>query len=399
MAGILDGIRVLDFGRYIAGPYCAALLADLGAEVIRIEKVKGSEDRFVMPMTERDSPDVAGAQFLQMNRNKLGMTLNPMKPEGREIVQRLVKSADIVIANLPPATLEAMGLDYTSLCQIKPDIILTSVTAFGKGGPYSERVGFDGIGQVMSGAAYLTGDPGKPTKAYTPWVDFGTASLCAFGTMAALFARQTTGNGQHVEGALLSTALSFFNFNLIEQSLTDINREATGNRSQTSGPADIFKAKDGWLIAWIVGQPLFERWAGLMGDAESWLDDQRFKDDEARGQNGAILSERMAQWCDDRTVAQALAELEKARIPAGPVLSPAQVLQDPHVQAAGFLQDVEYPNVAAPAPVARTPVQFSKNPGTIRQRPPKLGEHTDRILSELGYSESDITRLHKDRIV
>ncbi len=399
MAGILDGIRVLDFGRYIAGPYCAALLGDLGAEVIRIEKVKGSEDRFVMPMTEDGSTDVAGAQFLQMNRNKLGMTLNPMKPDGREVVRRLVATADVVIANLPPATLEAMGLDYPTLCGIKPDIILTSVTAFGKGGPYSERVGFDGIGQVMSGAAYLTGHPGEPSKAYTPWVDFGTASLCAFGTVAALFARQNTGKGQHVEGALLGTALSFFNFNLIEQSLTNINREATGNRSQTSGPADIFKAKDGWLIVWIVGQPLFERWAQLMGDADTWLNDPRFKDDAARGDNGALLSERMAAWCAGRSLADALEELERARIPAGPVLNPAQVLQDPHIQQAGFLQNVPYPNIKDAAPVARTPVQFSEQPGEIRQRAPQLGEHTDRILSELGYSDSEVEGLRENRVV
>ncbi len=399
MAGILDGIRVLDFGRYIAGPYCAALLGDLGAEVIRIEKVKGSEDRFVMPMTPEGSDDVAGAQFLQMNRNKLGLTLNPMKEEGRDVVRRLVKTADVVIANLPPATLEAMGLDYPSLCKIKPDIILTSVTAFGKGGPYSERVGFDGIGQVMSGAAYLTGEPGQPTKAYTPWVDFGTASLCAFGTMAALFARQATGKGQHVEGALLSTALSFFNFNLIEQSLTNVNREATGNRSQTSGPADIFKAKDGWLIVWIVGQPLFERWAQLMGDPDKWTEDPRFKDDEARGQNGAALSDRMASWCAERSVEEALAQLEQARIPAGPVLSPAQVLQDPHIQAAGFLQNVAYPNVPGDAPVARTPVQFSENPGEIKRRPPQLGEHTDMILKQLDFSDEDIQALREKRVV
>ena len=251
----------------------------------------------------------------------------------------------------------------------------------------------------MSGAAYLTGDPGKPTKAYTPWVDFGTASLCAFGTMAALFGRQATGKGQHVEGALLGTALSFFNFNLIEQSLTNINREATGNRSQTSGPADIFQAKDGWLIVWIVGQPLFERWAHMMGDADAWLEDPRFKDDEARGQNGAALSERMSAWCAERTVDEALSELEQARIPAGPVLSPAQVLQDPHVNAAGFFQDVNYPNIPAAAPVARTPVQFSQNPGEIKRRAPQLGEHTDVILKQLDFSEDEIRSLREKRVV
>ena len=150
--GVLDGVRVLDFGRYIAGPFCAALLADLGADVIRVEKVRGSEDRFLVPLN--DAGD--GALFMQVNRNKRGLTLNPMKPDGRAVVQRLVATADVVVANLPDAALTAMGLDYASLAAVKPDVILTSVSAFGAGGPYSEKTGFDGIGQAMSGAMYLS---------------------------------------------------------------------------------------------------------------------------------------------------------------------------------------------------------------------------------------------------
>ena len=183
MTKVLEGIRVLDFGRYIAGPYCGTLLADMGAEVIRIEKVDGSEDRFLSPITDKGD----GALFMQLARNKLCMTLNPMKPEGREIVRKLVATADIVIANLPPDTLAAMGLDYQSLKAIKQDIILTTVSAFGRGGPYSNRVGFDGLGQAMSGGMYMSGTPDQPVKAHPPFIDFGTASLSAFGTMAALY--------------------------------------------------------------------------------------------------------------------------------------------------------------------------------------------------------------------
>ena len=207
MAGVLEGIRVLDFGRYIAGPYCAALLAEHGADVIRIEKREGSEDRFQAPVAETGE----GALFLQMNRNKRGLTLDPMTPDGREVVRRLVATADVVVANLPPQTLLAMQLDYESLTAVKPDIILTTVTAYGRGGPYSERVGFDGIGQVMSGAVYMTGTEEQPYRAQVPWVDFGTALHCAFGTMAALMARKATGEGQWVEGALLATAVTMTN--------------------------------------------------------------------------------------------------------------------------------------------------------------------------------------------
>ena len=154
MSEVLKGVKVLDFGRYIAGPFCGTLLGDLGADVIRIEKVDGSEDRFLSPITE----DGDGALFMQLARNKRSLTLNPMKPEGREIVKRLVVTADVVVANLPPDPLEAMGLDYTSLRAIKPDIILTMISAFGRGGPYSNRVGFDGLGQALAETTFMCFD-------------------------------------------------------------------------------------------------------------------------------------------------------------------------------------------------------------------------------------------------
>src|SRR5215510_15906562 len=232
MAGVLAGIRVLDFGRYIAGPYCAAMLAEHGAEVIRIEKRVGSEDRFHAPVANSGY----SGMFLQINRNKLGITLDPMRPEGQEVVRRLVGTADVVIANLPPQTLAAMQLDYASLKAIKADIILTTVSAYGRGGPYSDRVGFDGIGQVMSGAVYMIGEEGQPYRAQVPWVDFGTALHCAFGTMVAILARQATGKGQVVEGALLASAVTFSNALLIEQAVAKPDRVPTQNRGQTAAP-------------------------------------------------------------------------------------------------------------------------------------------------------------------
>ena len=333
MPGVLDGVRVLDFGRYIAGPFCAALLADLGADVIRVEKVRGSEDRFVVPLT----PAGDGALFMQVNRNKRGLTLNPMKSDGQEVVRRLVVTADVVVANLPDAALEAMRLDYASLTALKSDIILTSVSAFGTGGPYSAKLGFDGIGQAMSGAMYLSGRPDEPTKSYVPWVDFTTALSAAVGTLAALMARRQTGRGQQVRGSLFASALSVANSTLIEQQVTTRDRVATMNRSQISAPSDTHRTRDGWILVQSLGQPLFERWTKLMGESH-WLDDPRFVDDMGRGDNGQMISERMARWCAERTTAEALEALESARIPAGPVYSPQDALEDPHVAAAGFLR-------------------------------------------------------------
>jgi crotonobetainyl-CoA:carnitine CoA-transferase CaiB-like acyl-CoA transferase len=394
LSGVLHGIRVLDFGRYIAGPYCAALLADLGADVVRIERREGGEDRWVAPV----AADGAGALYLAMNRNKRGMTLDPAHPQGREIVQKLVATADVVVANLPPEVLRLLSLDLESLRRVKPDIILTTVTAFGAGGPWSDRHGFDGIGQLMSGAAYLTGTPEQPMRAAVAWVDFGTASVSAFGTLAALIARRETRRGQKVEAALLRTAVAFTNSALIEQQVIQVNRVATLNRGQTSAPSDVFRTKDGWIIAYAIGNPMFRRWARLMGE-EHWLTDPRFKDDRGRGDHGDVISKRMAQWTTERSTDEALAELDKAKIPAGPLYSPQQALEDAHIRAAGLLHDTDYPGLPRPAPLAPTPVDLSETPGRFAHRAPMLGEHTDEILAELGYSKAAIDALRAANVI
>jgi crotonobetainyl-CoA:carnitine CoA-transferase CaiB-like acyl-CoA transferase len=394
IAGVLAGIRVLDFGRYIAGPYCAALLADLGADVIRVERRGGGEDRWVAPV----GADGVGAMYLVMNRNKRAMTLDPACPEGRKIVEQLVATADVVVANLPPEVLRSLALDLESLRRVKPDIILTTVTAFGAGGPWSGKHGFDGIGQVMCGSAYLTGTPDQPMRAAVAWVDCGTASVAAFGTLAALMARQKSGRGQKVEAALLRTAVAFNNPTLVEQQVIQVNRVATLNRGQTSAPSDLFRTKDGWIIAYAIGGPMFARWAKLMGE-DHWLTDPRFKDDEARGNHGEIISKRMSEWTADRTTVEALTALEAAKIPSGPLYSPQQALQDTHIRAAGLLSDTDYPGLPRPAPLAPTPVDLSETPGRFRHRAPALGEHTEAILAELGYSPTEVGELRTKGVI
>lgn len=394
MSEILEGVKVLDFGRYIAGPFCGALLADYGADVIRIERVNGSEDRFVTPVTE----DGQGAMFLQLNRNKLGLTLNPTKEKGKEIIKKLVERSDIVIANLPEQTLKSMSLDYERLKVINPGIILTSNTAFGTSGPYAERVGFDGVAQAMSGAMDMTGDPDQPTKAYAPYVDFCSASLAAFGTVLAYLEKLKTGRGQRVQTSLLQTALTTTNNLLIEQELLDINRIASMNRAQTSGPSDTFQTKDGWILVQTVGQPLFERWVSLMGE-EEWLDDERFKDDLSRGENGHLISERMSEWCAERTSKEAIDELEKSRIPVGEVLRAQETLKERHIVEKGSFVKLSYPTLKEEYSVVGPAIELSENPGKIKHRSPELGEHNQQILMELGYTQEEINQLKKDRII
>ena len=394
MSEILEGVKVLDFGRYIAGPFCGALLADYGADVIRIERVNGSEDRFVTPVTE----DGQGAMFLQLNRNKLGLTLNPTKEKGKEIIKKLVERSDIVIANLPEQTLKSMSLDYERLKVINPGIILTSNTAFGTSGPYAERVGFDGVAQAMSGAMDMTGDPDQPTKAYAPYVDFCSASLAAFGTVLAYLEKLKTGRGQRVQTSLLQTALTTTNNLLIEQELLDINRIASMNRAQTSGPSDTFQTKDGWILVQTVGQPLFERWVNLMGE-EEWLDDERFKDDLSRGDNGHLISERMSEWCAERTSKEAIDELEESRVPVGEVLRAQETLKERHIVEKGSFVKLSYPTLKEEYSVVGPAIELSENPGKIKHRSPELGEHNQQILMELGYTQEEINQLKKDRII
>ena len=382
---LLNDIRVLDFGRFIAGPFCGALLGDLGADVIRIEKTHGSEDRFTAPVTENGD----GSGYMQLNRNKRGLTLNPKKSNGKKILRKLVESADVVIANLPPDTLISMGLDYESLCAVKPDIILTTSTAFGSEGPYGQRVGFDGVAQAMSGNMYLTGYENEPMRNYLPYVDFTTASLNAMATLAAIIHKIKTGEGQHVQGALLASAITIANGTLIEQQQLNKNRVATGSRGQTSAPVDVFQTKDGWVLVQVVGDPLYARWASLMGE-DKWLNDPKYANDELRGDNAKDISERMGEWMVNRTTAEAIKILEAARIPCGEVLSPQSALENEQVAAMNFLTPTDYPGLKEPAAVARMPINFSSIDTSVRFRAPTLSEHTDEILDSLGFTPGEI---------
>ncbi|MGO4836802.1 CaiB/BaiF CoA transferase family protein, partial [Rhizobiaceae sp. 2RAB30] len=246
---MLRGIRVLDFSRYIAGPYCASILADLGADVIRIEPVGGGEDRLLVPVTD----DGQGALFIQMNRNKRSLAMNTGSEELRHILDELIVTSDVVVTNMPVEALKRQRLDYERLASIRTDIIATNLSAFGHSGSLRGKTGFDAVAQAVSGAAYLGGRSGNPSRAASSYVDYGTGLAGAMGTLAAVIERLRSGKGQNVQASLLATAMTFINAAHIEAAATDLDRHPWGNRSPFSGPSDLFGTLDGAIAVQVVG--------------------------------------------------------------------------------------------------------------------------------------------------
>ena len=394
MPGPLEGIRVIDFGRFIAGPYCAMLLADFGADVIRVERREGGEDRKLGPVTESGE----GGLFLTVNRNKRGITLDLGSPRAREVVSRLVASADIVVVNLPLAVMEKHRLDYDSLRAIKADIILVMASAFGPDGPYAERVGFDGVAQAMSGSMSLTGFSGPPLRSIVSWVDYGTALHGAFGAMTALYHRERTGRGQVIDVSLLATGVTFMTPLLAERKTMGIRREQLGNTGYYAAPSDVYRTRDGWIIVPTIGNQMFHRWARVI-DRQDLIDDPRCKDDISRGNNAALINEAMSAWCSQRSREQAIAELERARIPCGACYDLGEVLEDAQVNSRGLLEELEYPGGTQPVPIASPPVRSSEAPARPCRRAPTLGEHTVEVLSEIGFTTDEITALRNDQAI
>lgn len=395
MKHVFEGLRVLDFGRFIAAPWCAAIFADLGADVIRVERREGGEDRYVQSL---ELPDGSGAGYLPNNRGKRGITLDTSTEEGRQIAHELVKTADVVIVNLPDRVMKNHGLDYETLKGVKQDIILASATAYGRGGPYSNRIGFDGIGQVMSGVVYRTGPEEQPYRLMAPYVDYATAQNLAIATMAAIIHRDRTGEGQHVEASLLLSALAVTDALLIDQAILEQDHGRIGNMGLAISPCDLFNIEGRWILLQVTGTPLFHRWCRLVGE-EGWTTDPRFLRDELRAANGKVLNARMQQWCDTQTFDEAMAILEENRIPAAEVISPRQVLEQEHIKAMGYLKPVDYPGLPRPAPLIKTPFEMSETPGRIAKRAPLLGEHNAEVLGELGYDATAIGGLKERGII
>jgi crotonobetainyl-CoA:carnitine CoA-transferase CaiB-like acyl-CoA transferase len=391
---VLKNIRVLDFGKFVAAPMSTWLLSNMGAEVIKVEPVGGSPDREPFRMSDT----VDGAGFVQLHSNKMSLCLDHTRPRGREVLDKLLTQADVVVLGAPESTNARQGLDYETLSKVNPSLIYLNVSAFTSAGPRGNEVGFDGIGQAMSGAAYMSGFGDTPTRSFCSWVDVSTGVFSAFAIACALMSRAQTGKGHKIETALMMSAYTAMSWLLVEQAVTGRNRTRSGNRAQSSGPSDVFKTRDGWIVVQVVGMGLFARVANVIGRPEL-VYDARFQTDNGRADNGAELSAAVSAWCRDLTSEDALAALRAARVPGSPVNSLQEALDEPQVAALEFIQKMSHPGLAGPLPLFKAPVMVDGALPALRTPPPLTGEHTDFILQRAGYTADAIAGLREARLI
>jgi len=375
---ILEGIKVLDFGRYIAAPFGCQLLADLGAEVIRVERPEGEPDRNRGPLTA----DGRSIYFITLNRNKKAITLDLTTSLGREILDGLARWADVLVHNQPAERAREMGLDYERLGAMNPRLIHLSVSGFGTTGPYARNFAFDPVVQSMVGAAEMTGAAESPMLSHIPYIDFGTALYGALGIMAALLQRERTGLGQHIDLPLLGTGVSIVAAYGVfaEFALNGVARRAVGN-DMIYGLGGLYRCVDGELSIAVVGDALFRRLCRVIGHPEL-LDDARLKTDMLRYENRAIINEPLAAWLAGRTVAESRTALADAGVPCGEVNSVAQAYAHPQIAALEIVRSLDQPEVGA-VPVGGMPMRLGNAEWAEAAPAPGLGEHNDEIYDSI----------------
>jgi crotonobetainyl-CoA:carnitine CoA-transferase CaiB-like acyl-CoA transferase len=388
--GPLEGLGVIDLSHIMAGPTCSMLLADMGADVVKVEKIPGGDDarRMVPPKVGEES-----AAFLIMNRNKRGIALNLKSEQGRGVLSRLLKSADVLIENYRRGTMEKMGFGYEMLHTMNPKLIYCSISGFGRTGPYADRGGFDLVAQGMSGLMSITGERagGPPMKAGAPVTDITAGILGCVGILAALHARQPTGQGQMVDTSLFEAGITHTYWHSAICFATGHAPGPMGSAHPLNAPYQAFPASDGWIT---VGAANQENWLRLLEalEAPEFRDDPRFVNNADRMRNLATLTEMLSPLFQRRTVAEWLRRLEDAGVPAGPVLDIAQMHADPQALAREMIVETVHPT-AGEVKAIGLPIKFSETPGGVHQPAPLFGQHTREVLREAGYSDAEIDQL------
>ncbi|HEX7925964.1 MAG TPA: CoA transferase [bacterium] len=391
-AGPLAGLRVLDLTEYMAGPYCTAILADMGAEVIKLERPgKGDSIREL-----RGNP--RNPQFLYINRNKKSLTLDYKQPEGREVFLKLVRTIDILVENYRPTVLPRVKLGYDDLIRENPRLIYAQLSGFGYDGPYQEKGGFDLIAQATGGVMYVTGETdGPPTSVGLPICDLGTGMWAVQGILAALYQRQATGKGQRVECSLMETAIAFSSWTSANYLADKVEPTRQGSRHRQSSPYQRFTTQDSYIVVGAGNQSLFERFCRAVGKPE-WIEDPRFVKNVERMKHRADLEAAVEALFKTQPTAHWQQVLDDAGIPCGPVNSYAEIFNDPQVKHRQMVVHCDDPELGS-VPHLRMPVRLSDAAIAVRRTAPKLGEHNAPILKELGYSAEQIQTLASQRIL
>ena len=391
----LDGIRVIDLSRVIAGPWCGALLSDLGADVIKVEDTgAGDESRTWPPYKDGEA-----AAYLLFNRNKRAMTLDLKTPEGVEVVKALVRRADVVIENFRTGTMESFGLGYDTLAAENPRLIYCSVSAFGRTGPRKDSPGYEALMQAFSGIMSITGEPGgQPVRAGVSFLDLSTGILCALGVSAALLQRQVTGLGQRVDGSLLETAVSLLAFHAEGYLLTGALPRALGSGHPSLSPYRNFKCRDGqWIFIAAANDRFWGKLARAIG-LGALAEDPRFAKNQDRVKHRAELESILETTIGALDREPLLKTLEEADVPATPVNTVDQVMNDPQTAERGIVQRVQHAKLGE-IPVVGTPLHFSRMSPGVRRAAPLRGQHTDEILAEAGYTPARIEALREKKVV
>ncbi len=377
-AGALEGLRVVDLSRFIAGPYCAMLLGDMGADVVKVEPPgRGENSRAFGPFVEGES-----LYTMVFNRNKRSLTCDLRSDEGKELLRGLLRFADVLVENYVPGTLEKMGFDWDTLQALNPRLIVTRISGFGQSGPLSRKPCFDVIGQTMSGLMDITGDAdGRPTMSGTYVVDYSTGLYATIGTLGALQARARTGSGQMVDVALMDSALSMLMTAIPEQMLLGRTMKRHGNRDRYAAPANTFPTRDAaWVHLAAAGEPMFHGLMSAMGRPEL-ARDARFSDNTARMRNVEELERLITEWTVTLSAEELLAALKTLGIPSAKVASVAEVVENEQLAHRGQILHMQHPK-AGTVPMQGFAVQFGASPMQLRCPPPMLGEHTDSVLAD-----------------
>jgi crotonobetainyl-CoA:carnitine CoA-transferase CaiB-like acyl-CoA transferase len=391
----LDGVRVLDLSRVLAGPFCGMLLADLGADVVKVEDTSsGDESRTWPPHKDGES-----AAFLVINRNKRDMTLDLKAPEGVEVIKRMVAKADVLIENFRTGTMESFGLGYDALSAINPRLVYCSVSAFGRSGPRKDAAGYEALMQAFSGIMSITGEPdGAPVRCGVSFLDLTTGIFCAFGIVNALLHRARTGLGQRVDGSLLETAVTLLNYHAEGYLLTGAQPKPLGSSHPSLSPYRNFKCRDGqWIFIAGANDRFWQRLAPALGLAHLAAD-PRFAVNIERVKHRRELEAALEAAIAQQDREQVLKALEEAGVPATPVNTVQQVMEDAQTAACSMIERVVHPRLGE-IPVVGTPIKFSRMRPGVRRPAPQQGEHTDEILAEHDYSTADIAALRTKKVV